>query len=97
VVKFYGVGETFFRCYTSDAEPPTTIDALWEAGRTGAALLGLEVYGGDLVVAADGIPVLIDVNDWPSFARCRDEAADAIADYLCARLAAAEAHAAEGH
>lgn len=36
------------------------------------------VYGGDAIIRADGTFVLIDFNDWPSFSRCRDEAANAI-------------------
>jgi hypothetical protein len=32
------------------------------------------------------MPVLVDVNDWPSFSRCRTEAAAAIAEYLFDRL-----------
>jgi hypothetical protein len=87
VVKFYGVADgRFFRCYTDAATVPAPIPALWEAARAGAASLGLEVFGGDLVVDDDGRPILIDVNDWPSFARCRDEAADAIASYVVDRL-----------
>jgi hypothetical protein len=88
VVKFYGVADArFFRCYSDAPEPPASIPALWETAHAGAAALGLEVFGGDLVVTHSGAPVLIDVNDWPSFARCRDEAADAIAAYVDDRLA----------
>ncbi len=43
---------------------------------------GFTVYGGDAVVTATGQHVLIDFNDWPSFARCRDAAAVAIARRL---------------
>jgi len=87
VVKFYGVADgRFFRCYSDAPEPPASIPALWESARAGAAALGLEVFGGDLVVTPSGVPVLIDVNDWPSFARCRGEAADAIATYVRDRL-----------
>lgn len=89
VVKFYGVADgRFFRCYTDGAEVPAPISRLWEATRAGAGALGLEVFGGDLVVTADGSPVLVDLNDWPSFSRCRDEAADAIAAYVVNRLRA---------
>ena len=48
------------------------------AGRA-AALAGVQVYGGDCIVGADGSVTLIDLNDWPSFSRCREEAARAIA------------------
>lgn len=42
----------------------------------------LDVYGGDLIIGADGIARLIDLNDWPSFSACREEAADAIARFV---------------
>jgi len=88
VVKFYGVADgRFFRCYTDAGEIPASLATLWTAAHAGAAL-GLEVFGGDLVVDGDGRPVLVDVNDWPSFARCREEAADAIAGYVADRLVA---------
>lgn len=39
---------------------------------------GVIIYGGDCIVKCDGNFVIIDFNDWPSFSRCRDEAAEAI-------------------
>ena len=44
-----------------------------------AEAVGIVVYGGDAVVRADGSFCVIDFNDWPSFSRCREDAADAIA------------------
>ena len=44
-----------------------------------ARMLGVPVYGGDCVVADDGTLKIIDFNDWPSFAPCREEAAFNIA------------------
>lgn len=89
VVKFYGIVDgRFFRCFTDHEAVPAPIPSLWEAAHAGAAALGLEVFGGDLVVTADGRLVLVDLNDWPSFARCRDEAAEAIADYVLERTLA---------
>ncbi len=44
-----------------------------------AAAVGVNVYGGDCIVRQDGTFCIIDFNDWPSFSRCREEAADAIA------------------
>lgn len=41
--------------------------------------LNTVVYGGDCIVGADGEVRIIDFNDWPSFAPCRDEAAPHIA------------------
>ncbi|MEB2285508.1 MAG: hypothetical protein B6D46_16190 [Polyangiaceae bacterium UTPRO1] len=87
VVKFYGVADgRFFRCFTLDGAVPAPLPLLWDAARAGAEALGLDIFGGDLVVTPEERPVLIDVNDWPSFARCRDEAADAIAGYVLDRL-----------
>jgi len=47
-----------------------------------ARLVGVDVYGGDCIVSADGSFFLIDFNDWPSFSRCRSEAAQAIANIV---------------
>lgn len=44
--------------------------------------VGIHVYGGDCIVRADGSWCIIDFNDWPSFSRCRDEAAEAITTLL---------------
>ena len=54
--------------------------------RGAAAALGLEVYGGDVIVPPSGEPVLLDVNAWPSFALYRDEAAARIAAHLALRF-----------
>ncbi len=44
-----------------------------------AEVLNIHVYGGDCIVSEDGTIRLIDFNDWPSFAPCRDEASFHIA------------------
>ncbi len=51
-----------------------------------AALLGIYVYGGDCIVRPDGTYAIIDFNDWPSFSRCRKEAAEAIASVACKKV-----------
>lgn len=43
---------------------------------------GLQVFGGDFIIDADGIARLIDLNDWPSFSACCDDAADAITNLV---------------
>lgn len=43
----------------------------------------LHVYGGDCIVREDGTFCIIDLNDWPSFSRCREEAAKAIVELGC--------------
>ncbi len=59
---------------------------LSKAGLDAAAALGLEVFGGDAVIKADGEPMIIDLNAWPSYALYRDRAAEAIADCLTERF-----------
>jgi hypothetical protein len=93
VVKFYGVTDgRFFRWYGADAgfagaRPPVDEHRLQALAFEAAALLGLEVFGGDVAFPEPDRPVLIDINDWPSFAPFRDEAAKAIADYVTDRFA----------
>ena len=47
-----------------------------------AEALNVPIYGGDCVVSADGTLRIIDFNDWPSFARCREEAGGKIAECI---------------
>ncbi|MCR4602378.1 MAG: hypothetical protein K5683_02445 [Prevotella sp.] len=58
------------------------LTALQQTAERLARLVGVAVYGGDCIVAADGTFSLIDFNDWPSFSRCRNEAARAIANMV---------------
>jgi len=85
LVKFYGVTVGgFFRWYDASVGPrgprPRVDEELLRAVAFAAAdRLGLHVFGGDAVLAAPDRPMLIDINDWPSFAPFRAEAAQAIA------------------
>lgn len=45
-------------------------------------VLDVDIYGGDAIISNTGEIRLIDVNDWPSFAPCRDEASKYIADVI---------------
>ena len=58
------------------------VEALQNEVQRLAAAVGVSVYGGDAIIRADGSFCLIDFNDWPSFSRCREEAADAIASLV---------------
>jgi glutathione synthase/RimK-type ligase-like ATP-grasp enzyme len=60
--------------------------ALHNIADRSARALGLDVWGGDAIVTAEGSIYVIDVNAWPSFALFREEAADHIAAHLTARL-----------
>jgi hypothetical protein len=84
-VKFYGVlgGHLFWPYYPVDCRGfPFDAHELHRLAERAARLLGLEIYGGDAIIAADGGITLIDLNDWPSFAPCRGAAAHAIAQRL---------------
>jgi hypothetical protein len=87
VLKFYAVANrSFFRYYGADggsAEPPPRVDTrrLRSLAFRAAAALGLQVFGGDVALPAPDQPVLIDLNDWPSFAPFRADAGQAIASF----------------
>lgn len=51
-----------------------------------AELIDIDIYGGDCIIREDGSYAIIDFNDWPSFSRCREEAADAMADVICKKM-----------
>ena len=61
------------------------IESLCHDAERLASLVGTDVYGGDCIVRSDGSYAIIDFNDFPSFSRCRDEAADAIARLVARR------------
>lgn len=88
IVKFYGVADgRFFRYYDSERGPkgpPPAINAerLKELAFAAASRLSLTVFGWDVAFPEPDQPVLIDLNDWPSFAPYRDEAARHIAEYV---------------
>ncbi len=99
-IKFYGVtGGRFFHWFypVKEAVPPRAggercpldVEALEQLAERAAAAAGLDVYGGDIIVSPSGELTLIDLNDWPSFAPCRDRAAAAIAGYLMGYVNAA--------
>jgi hypothetical protein len=84
VIKFYAVRNGFLAWFPEKplALPESEVDALRALANAGAVALGLDIFGGDCVRAADGTLWLIDLNDWPSYGRCRSAAATAIAGYL---------------
>ena len=96
VVKFYGVaGGAFFRCYREDDMEVHPEEIVASRSRIEALVrrIGLEVYGGDAVIGCDGRIWVIDVNDWPSFACFRTEAALAIAQHIHRRALGREEQA----
>jgi hypothetical protein len=92
-VKFYGVaGGRFFQWFYPEGHAdqpvrgagryPLDVLALEQLAERAANVAGLDIFGGDVIVAPSGELTLIDLNDWPSFAPCRDRAAEAIAGHL---------------
>ena len=98
LIKFYGVGPgggadgepPWFRFFYHKGQRvaghPFDPHRLARLVRRAAGALGLEVYGGDVIVTPGGDLVLLDLNAWPSFALYRDEAGAAIAAYLVQRF-----------
>ena len=48
----------------------------------------MKIYGGDCIVSPDGEIRIIDFNDWPSFAPCREEAGPQIAKAIISAIKA---------
>ena len=97
LVKFYGVRnamapvdanwfEWFYHRDKGMLGYSFEVAGLRRAAFGAAAALGLEIFGGDAIIQADGEPVIVDINAWPSYARYRDRAAQAIADLLTERF-----------
>lgn len=61
---------------------PFSVEDLKKYSDRAAEVLNVPIYGGDCVVSADGVLRIIDFNDWPSFARCREEAGVKIAECI---------------
>jgi phosphoribosylaminoimidazole carboxylase (NCAIR synthetase) len=57
-------------------------DKLKKMADRAAEILGVQIYGGDVIISPDGDFHIIDLNDWPSFAPCRSEASEAISNLL---------------
>ena len=97
LVKFYGVRngagardanwfQWFYHRDKGMLGHPFDPARLSEAALHAAAALELEIFGGDAVIRANGEPMIIDLNAWPSYALYRDRAAEAIADCLTERF-----------
>ena len=98
LVKFYGVSrgaaeppsaswfEWFYHRDKGMMGHTFEVARLRDAALGAAVALGLEIFGGDAIIQTDGQPVIIDLNAWPSYARYRDQAAQAIANHLTDRF-----------
>ncbi len=63
-----------------------SVEALQALCEQAATVLNVQIYGGDCIVSPDGTLRIIDFNDWPSFAPCREEAAKAIAKVILKKV-----------
>jgi len=61
---------------------PFEEERLMSISNQAAETLGIYIYGGDAIISSDGCIQIIDLNDWPSFAPCREEASEAIAQCI---------------
>lgn len=98
LIKFYAVSGGFFRYYypSDDGQFKFADERLnepahhyaFDVGKLQKTVtkladrIGIDVYGGDAIIDVRGQMYIIDFNDWPSFSRCRDAAAEAIVSYL---------------
>ncbi len=101
LIKFYGVGNGFFRFFYPSDDGITKFgdeqvngkahhyafssDSLHREVVRLSDITGVAVYGGDAVIDEAGRFYIIDFNDWPSFSRCKEEAAEAISDLVTER------------
>ncbi len=88
-IKFYGVADdAFFHWFYSGAarKYPFDFSRLQSVAKNAAAAAGLDIFGGDIIVSPAGELTLIDLNDWPSFAPCRERASYVIADFITGRV-----------
>lgn len=89
VIKFYSVfGTDFFHWYYQNGNNSYKFseDNLHKLAALAAEKLGVIVYGGDAIIQPDGSIVLIDLNDWPSYAPVRCEASKIIAETIFNRI-----------
>ena len=64
------------------AHYPVHIDELKSIAAQAADVLHIDIYGGDAIVTPNEDIYLIDMNDWPSFAPCREQSAPIIAQRI---------------
>lgn len=99
LIKFYGIAGTSFFYWLSTSNSSAGRRAAARQNAPGfdeqklkaicaaaADVLDISVYGGDCVVESDGTIRIIDFDDWPSFAPCRQDAATNIAKFIMSAI-----------
>lgn len=69
--------------------PVLVTPLLRSLARTCARLFGLRLFGVDCVVGPDGVPLAVEVNDFPNYRGLPQEANEVLADIVLARAASA--------
>ena len=95
-LKFYGVASTpyFYLSFPLLSRPDDPGVAGFDPEEfkkvcaRAAEALDIDIYGGDAIVRPDGTFTIVDFNDWPTFAPCRNEASAVIARAILARIKA---------
>lgn len=94
-VRFYGVASSgWFHCFmpfekgfsVGDEASEAIMQSVRETAFKAAAVLGVDIFGGDMTITTEGDCVLVNFDDWPSFAPIRKEASKAIAKSVLAQL-----------
>jgi hypothetical protein len=88
-VKFYSVyGSDLFYFYTTDLKYCVDFneEKLKNIANKAAKALGLEVFGGDAIITEDSEIIIVDMNDWPSFAPIREKASKEIAKLIIKKI-----------
>ena len=79
LLKCYGVADNFFHISSSLGVDLSSLSAkLLDFARS----IGVPIFGADLILTPEGKAYIIDFNDFPSFATCQIEAAQAIASQV---------------
>ncbi len=99
LIKFYGVyGTSFFYWHvpkedkfgntinSSDIVNDFNQDELENIANCAAESIELDIYGGDAIIDAKGGIYIIDVNDFPSFSSCRNQASKAIVQHTLTQI-----------
>lgn len=67
---------------------PFDKELLYQYSSKLAEIMNVPIYGGDCIISSTGEIRIIDFNDWPSFARCREEAGMKIAECIYHKVTA---------
>lgn len=94
-IRFYGIASSgWFHCFMpyrstgsseeSDCMQPSEIQKIKDTCMKAAQALRIDIFGGDMTLTPEGECLIVNFDDWPSFAPIRKEAARAIAKSVLA-------------